>query len=265
MLFSLFLITLGLIVGIISGMLGLGGGVLTVPALVALAPDLGFKAYSMQVATGISAFTSLFATTSGFITHFKKGFISLNFIKPIILISLVASFCGSIVSSFVPDKYLQWLFVLVLVVILIIEIFAPRPSLNNRNEIDDDSNATPASLNDPQVQLVTGITSFLVSHIGIGGSILFIPYLLRFRNMPIRYAIGTGTCFVLFNAVGLIAGKMLLNLVAWHEILMVATSAVIGGQIGSKLSHKMPASWLRTLIVVMMSMTIIKLVINLVH
>lgn len=262
----LFLVALGFFVGIISGMLGLGGGVLTIPALIILAPELGVKVYTMQQATAVSAFTSLFSSVTGFLTHYKKGFIPLKEIQPILITSLISGILGTWFSTLLSDEALQWLFFVVLLAILTLELKLPKSKLKaqTNNAQSEDENTQLFHLADKQSIAICSIMSFVVSQIGIGGSILFIPYLMVFKHVPIRYAIGAGSCFVITNAVAVIIGKVSLGILPWPDMAYVAFSAILGGHLGGFLSHKIQEKWLRMLLIVMMSLTVIRFAINLV-
>ena len=257
----IFLVILGLLVGLVSGLLGLGGGTITVPALVFLAPDIGLSGYPMQVATGMSAFLSFFSCLSGAFGHWRRGFIALSVVTPIILTCFLSGLAGTLVSRFIPDIVLQLIFAAVLTSILVMEVLLPK---KRRQAHDGETTVLPESplANDPIAILVTALMSFLVANIGIGGSVIFIPYLLYVKHVPIRYAIGAGTCFVLVTAVSVIAGKAILNFLPWSDAIWLSLSALIGGQIGAMLSHKVPAKWLRRLLITIIALTLCRFIVQ---
>jgi uncharacterized protein len=258
---TVFLVILGFCVGLISGLLGLGGGTVTVPALVFLAPDLGLRGYPMQVATGMSAFLSFFSCLSGAVGHWRRGFIAFHVVSPIIITCFISGLAGTLVSRLIPDIILQLVFAAVLIGILILEWRLPK---ERRRAHDTEETELPQSplANDPLALATTAVMSFLVSNIGIGGSVLFIPYLLYVKHVPIRYAIGAGTCFVLVTAMSVIAGKVFLELLPMPDALWLSVSALVGGQLGAMLSHRVPAKWLRRLLMTIIVVTLIRFLIQ---
>lgn len=67
---------LGLATGFISGLLGIGGGILMAPLLLYLPPLLGFAPVSMKVVAGLTIVQGLTACLSGALTHRKFHFVS---------------------------------------------------------------------------------------------------------------------------------------------------------------------------------------------
>ena len=106
------LIVVGLLAGILSGLVGLGGGVIIVPALVFL---LGF---SQHQATGTSLGILLLpAGIFAVINYYQKGFIDVKVVLLIFVGFLVGGWLGSKISLSINETMLKKIFAVVLVLI----------------------------------------------------------------------------------------------------------------------------------------------------
>jgi hypothetical protein len=108
----LLLIIVGVLAGMLSGLIGLGGGVIIVPALVYL---LGF---SQHQATGTSLGILLLpAGIFAVMNYYKKGYIDVKVVLLIFCGFLVGGWVGSRISLNVPEAVLKKIFAVVLLLI----------------------------------------------------------------------------------------------------------------------------------------------------
>jgi uncharacterized membrane protein YfcA len=108
----LLLIVVGVLAGMLSGLVGLGGGVIIVPALVYL---MGF---SQHQATGTSLGILLLpAGIFAVMNYYKKGYIDIKVVLLIFCGFLVGGFVGSRISLNVPEAVLKKIFAVVLLLI----------------------------------------------------------------------------------------------------------------------------------------------------
>jgi uncharacterized protein len=108
----LLLIVVGVLAGMLSGLVGLGGGVIIVPALVYL---MGF---SQHQATGTSLGILLLpAGIFAVMNYYKKGYIDIKVVLLIFCGFLVGGFVGSRISLNVPEAALKKIFAVVLLLI----------------------------------------------------------------------------------------------------------------------------------------------------
>src|SRR3984957_19124429 len=106
------LVVVGLLAGILSGLVGLGGGVIIVPALVFL---LGF---SQHQATGTSLGILLLpAGIFAVMNYYKKGYIDIKVVLLIFAGFLVGGYLGSKISLSLPQATLKKLFAVILILI----------------------------------------------------------------------------------------------------------------------------------------------------
>jgi len=108
----LLLLIVGLLAGMLSGLVGLGGGVIIVPALVYL---LGFNQHQ---ATGTSLGILLLpAGIFAVLNYYQKGYIDVKVVLLIFVGFLVGGFFGSKISLNIPEHTLKKVFAVVLLLI----------------------------------------------------------------------------------------------------------------------------------------------------
>ena len=99
------LIAIGFIAGIVGGSLGLGGGIIIVPALVFI---LGLTQHQAQ---GTSLAVLLFPIgILGVINYTKKGYVNFKFAFILIIAFVLGSYLGSLISVNLPAKTLRKIF-----------------------------------------------------------------------------------------------------------------------------------------------------------
>jgi len=101
-------LAIGLVTGVVSGLLGIGGGIVMVPAMVLL---LGL---SQHLAQGTSLFVIVPTAAAGSITHFRLGNIRFAVAGWLAIGGTVGVVAGAVVALLVPDQGLRILFALFL-------------------------------------------------------------------------------------------------------------------------------------------------------
>jgi uncharacterized membrane protein YfcA len=97
-------LAIGLIAGVGSGLLGIGGGAVMVPAMVVL---LGL---SQHVAQGTSLVVIIPTAVSGSITHFRMGNVRLRTAAWLSVGGIVGAVAGAFAALATPDEVLRLLF-----------------------------------------------------------------------------------------------------------------------------------------------------------
>jgi uncharacterized protein len=106
------LIMVGLLAGVLSGLVGLGGGVIIVPALVFL---LGFSQHQAQgTSLGILLLPAgIFAAMN----YYKKGYIDVKVVGLLFIGFLVGGWLGSKLSLSISENALKKIFAIALILI----------------------------------------------------------------------------------------------------------------------------------------------------
>lgn len=159
----IWLVAVGLVAGFLSGMFGVGGGILIVPALIFLVH------VDPKVAAGTSLLAIFPVSIVGVITYALNGHVDV----PVALVMAVGSLIGAPIGVRLLAKIsraaLQWAFIAFLVVV-IVSLFLVIPSRDAEVSIDAGSIIGLVVLG-----ILTGILSGLL---GIGGGVVIVPMLV---------------------------------------------------------------------------------------
>lgn len=112
------LVVVGISAGIIAGALGVGGGIVIVPALVFI---FGMTQHQAQ---GTSLAVLLFPVgILAVMNYYKGGYVNFKFAFILIIAFVVGSYFGSLLSVQLPDKILRRIFGVLMLVVGIKMIF----------------------------------------------------------------------------------------------------------------------------------------------
>ena len=105
------LAAIGVFAGVLAGLLGIGGGLVMVPAMVLV---LGFD---QHVAQGTSLLVIIPAALSGSYTHYRHGRVSLRDAAALAVGGVIAASIGSVLALSVDEAILRKLFAVFLLVV----------------------------------------------------------------------------------------------------------------------------------------------------
>lgn len=112
------LILIGLAAGFLSGLIGIGGGIIIVPALVIL---LGF---SQKLAQGTSLGILLLPVgILAVLQYYKQGYLNVNFVIIVSIAFVLGGFLGSKLALSISDETMKKIFALVMMVLAVKMLF----------------------------------------------------------------------------------------------------------------------------------------------
>jgi uncharacterized membrane protein YfcA len=239
----LFYTVVGLLAATLGSLVGLGGGIVIVPALIYLGPYFVGQEISVSTAVGTSlavliftAFSSTWAFHKQRKVDFRSGWLYFLTCGP-------GAMLGSYMTQFVDAKSFQLafgIFMLVMAILLIIKDRLKPLSLKwpiQRTYTDAQGlvhsygyGVLPAL----SIGLLVGIISGLF---GIGGGSLFVPAMMILFRYPPHVATAT-SMFVIFlsSIMGTVTHLSLGEVDGWM-VLGLAPSALVGGWLGAKIAN----------------------------
>ena len=241
MLWWLAYITLGLFTGFFAGMLGIGGGLVMVPALTMMfAAQAAFPGSEiLHLALGTSMATILFTALASLRAHHRHGAVLWRVVGQITPGILLGTLLGTLFASSIPARPLAIFFTafVCLVAVQMILNLKPKPSRD-----------LPGAAGVIAVGVGIGALSALVA---IGGGSLSVPF-MTWCNVKVHQAIGTsaaiGFPIALAGTVGyMVSGYGATNLPegAFGFIYLPALAATVVvsmlvAPLGAKLAHSLP-------------------------
>lgn len=234
------------LMGIILGLMGGGGSILTVPILVYL-----FSLPPTQ-ATGYSLFVVGVTAMIGSALYIRKGDINfkvgLSFAVPSVIGVNVAR--GLILPK-IPEAVVQIDGFTLTKEILIMAIFAILMIAASFSMIKRRSERKPTEVN-PLLQMVIValqglVVGLIAGFVGAGGGFLIIPALVVFAGLAMRVAIGTSLTIIAVQSLIGFGGDVIRGSpVSWELLSLIAAIAVIGIVVGSAFAHKVKEQNLKT-------------------
>lgn len=110
----LLILAIGLLAGFVSGSLGVGGGIITVPALVFI---MGFSQHQAQ---GTSlALLAVPVVLPAVYNYYKSGFVDIRVALILIAAFLVGGYLGSVFSVNMPASLLKKIFASLMLVVAV--------------------------------------------------------------------------------------------------------------------------------------------------
>ena len=186
-------VLVGLVAGLLSGLFGVGGGVLIVPALVLL------LRYEQRRATGTSLAAIIPTAAVGVISYATSGDVA--WIPALILAAgaVIGAQGGSWLLPRVPVAALQLTFAIFMVAV-IVSLFLVIPSRDDELELTALTGILLAVLG-----LVTGVLSGLL---GVGGGIIVVPALMLLFGTSDLVARGTSLLMMIRAAISGTVGNI---------------------------------------------------------
>ncbi len=229
---------LGGVVGILAGMLGIGGGLIIVPALLYLLnsfQNIDIE-HGMPIAIATSLSTVIFTGLSSARSHAKMGNIDMSILPVIVIAISIGAMLGAKFASFISGVVLQRIFAVLVILIALQMLLSRKPQAH--------SQLSKLSLSG--VGLSSG---FIAALMGIGGGALIVPALVWFQ-VNIKKAIGCasvcGVAIAVFGSLSfIIAGynkpylpEYSLGYVYLPATLGIVIVSVFTAPLGAKLTNR---------------------------
>lgn len=244
-------VCVGLGVGILSGMLGIGGGTILVPTF-----KLGFALPALS-ATATSLFTIIPTSISGAISHLRNKTCIPRFGVAAGLGGALTSPVGVWLASLSPD----WATMVAAACVIaysactmLSKAFAlwRRTSGKGKGESrgGGDGEAieyvVPSGARPVVVAALIGLVAGVLSgYVGVGGGFLMIPLFMQLLHTPMKLTSGTSLIGVLLLSIPGTVMQAVLGNVNWVVGICVALGAIPGAVIGTKLLKRVPELALR--------------------
>jgi len=225
------LVTIGIVVGMLSGFFGVGGGTVLVPFLLVLG-------YDTKVAIGISVVQMVFSSIYGSYLNKKNGSLDLNIVLYIGIGGFVGALLSGSLASYFSNTTLELIFLL-FATFALVRLFVKVPEHKEKRE-----------LNKFLLFLIGAGVGSLSMTIGVGGSVLIVPILVGFLHVDLKKSISAGLFFVVFSSMAGFISHFMIGHIDFKTGLIVGLSSLIGVYYGIYLKQRVEHSLQKKLIVV---------------
>jgi uncharacterized membrane protein YfcA len=277
---ALLIVALGALVGLLSGMFGVGGGFLTTPLLI-------FYGIPPPVAVASAATQITGASVAGLSVHLRRGGADLRMAAVMTVGGLFGSILGALlfrvlqasgqidlVIGFLYVVLLGWIGGLMLWDALIALGYVPRrgdPEAKPRHNrwvaampIRWRFNVSGLYIS-PLVPLALGFgTGVLTVLLGVGGGFILVPAMIYILGMPARVVVGTSLAMI----IAVSGATTFIHSVTTHSVDIVLAAlllvgGVVGAQYGAMLTTRIKPDLLRLALAVVILLVALRMFLGL--
>jgi len=233
----------------ISSMIGIGGGVLYVPILLAF----GFPFYQ---AAAISIFIIMALSISASLVYYRVQLIDWKLALLIEPLIAVMALMGGYYSSYIQVKELKILFILVLIVSGYFMFQPPKECQNKSTKIKKWSiwyrqfGQEKYTVNLLLGLPFTAVSGLFAGLLGISGGTFKVPLMVLLCGVPMKIAVGTSCFMVGITALFGFWGHFFAGHFEPKMALILAVVVFIGAQAGSRISIKVNKILLKKIYVI---------------
>jgi len=236
---SIAVIIAGLVTGILLGIFGSGGSIITMPALLYLLDVEPKSAIAMSL--GIVAITATITS----LQHWRRGNVNLKITAVFGLFGVIGTYAGALLGVVTPVFIQLGLFALIMYAAAW-KMFKPSPQhksvcaayVESPDGYCDDLNYREIAAHGIGVGVLTGL-------VGVGGGFLIVPALVLLSGLPMKKAIGTSLGIVSLKSVAGFAGYAGAVAIDYSLMAVFTAIAITGSLLGCHLAHHLPADLLK--------------------
>ncbi|TAG98419.1 MAG: sulfite exporter TauE/SafE family protein [Oscillatoriales cyanobacterium] len=244
----------GLFAGILAGFLGIGGGTVLVPLLVALK-------YEPLQAVATSNLSIAITAISGSFQNWRMGYFSFSQVAEIGFPALITAQIGVYLTGIFPSYLLLIAFGLLLLLnIYLIEV---RKRLTNQEKSADweegmegqtkqrENSQLPIPesripnhanilFNPTFAKIITGsLAGLLAGLFGVGGGVIMVPLQILLLGESIKTAIQTSLGVIVITAISATLGHAARGNVLWNVGLILGAGGLLGAQVSTRFLPKL--------------------------
>ncbi len=243
--FAVYLV-LGALSGAMSGLLGIGGGIIVVPGLAAIFSYASMpQDYIMHMAIGTSLAAMIMTTSSALRAHHLRGAVRWDIFWQLLPGLTGGAVVGAVIAHYLPSEHLRIFFSLFLFFVAYRLLFA---------KYDGQERQFPSRL---FMGVISSLIGMLASILGAGGGSMLVPFMMHYRVSLLQ---ATGTSVACGVGLGIVATLSFMiagsfaeikhlpwstGYIYWPAFLGVAVTSVLFAPMGARLAHTLPRDLLR--------------------
>jgi len=255
----LILAGIGMLMGVFGGLLGIGGSIIMIPALVFVF-GVGAGGQRQHLYQASAMICNFFVAAAATLAHKKAKMLMGEVIRLLVPSGLIGIVLGVLLSnsrffsgpqSIILTRIFGF-FIIYVVVYNVVRLFKTRKGRGSL-ELSDVRCSGPLTI---LTGLITGVTAGLL---GLGGGSVCVPMQQVLLKMPLRRAISNSAATIILMAV---TGAVIKNATLTLHGLSVGESvrtaaaiiptAIVGGFVGGRMVHIIPKTIVRTVFILLM-------------
>lgn len=225
-------ILLGITAGFVGSILGIGGGSIMTPILVALG-------YDIKLVVPASLIAIVGTSIGGLDVYLQEGYVDLNLALFLETSTVVGAIIAATITLLLPSRLLEVLLGIILLIIafdmMLAGIRIRHSKMRNLKSLTEmgDWKCQEKKVNLIVGWLASSIAGAMSAFTGIGGGVLKVPIMNRIIGVPIKVATATSKLMVGITAAAGAISFVRLNALDYNLALELLLGTVIGGLLGS--------------------------------
>ncbi len=246
------LILIGIAAGTIGGLVGVGGGIITVPVLLYLSDILPeMNDITPQVAVGTSLLVIVFTGLSSTLAYVKLKTVDYRSGFIFFIGSGPGGVVGAILNkSLNASAFLVYFGLFMIFISLILMLRGKIKPMKYKQgkfgieKIYQEKDGTEHSYgyNPILAILVSFIVGLTGGLFGVGGGALMVPAMLLLFSFPPHIAVATSMLMIFLSSLTSSIAHISLNNIDWVLALLLIPGAWIGGKLGAYINSKLQSS-----------------------
>lgn len=255
-------IALGSVAGLIAGLLGVGGGLIIVPALVFLLGLQGIEsAHLVHIAVGTSLATIVVTSISSSWAHHRHGAVQWPVFAQLSPGIVIGALLGAVIADYMSAMILRRVFGVFELIVAVQMALAARP---------DAQRMLPARQG---MFFAGGMIGAVSSIVGIGGGTMTVPFLV-WCNVNMRKAVATSAACGLPIATAGAVGYVLTGwdesslpewssgYIYWPAFSAIVMMSILFAPLGARLAHRLPIANLKRLFSILLLLLGLKMLLG---
>ncbi|NRQ34688.1 sulfite exporter TauE/SafE family protein [Nonomuraea sp. NN258] len=232
------MVAFGLVIGLILGLLGAGGSILAVPALVY---GVGLP---MQAAVPAALVVVCASALTGLPSRIRSGQVRWPIALVFGVAGLPAAFGGTAVGRSVPEPWLMAGFSLLMVIVAVHMLI--RAAREDGGACRTRSGSVDWRSCLPRAVAAGAAVGFLTGLFGVGGGFVIVPALTLLLGLTAPVAVATSLVVIVLNSAwGLLAHAGTASALDWPLTLTFAAAAMAASLVAARLAARVPPDRLR--------------------
>lgn len=247
------LFVIALSAGLIGALVGLGGGVILVPATLFIGINLGYiPSITPQTVVGLSVVMMIFTGLASTLTHMKSKTVDYKTGFIFFAGSVPGTMFGAWINKGLDLPSFNLYFGILLIILAIILIIRDKLKPVNwfvehgtkRTYVDNEGKEYVYGYPIWFAFLLTFVVGCMSGLFGIGGGSMIVPAMLILFLFPPHVAIATSMFLVFLTSIVNSASHIYLGNVPWLYTLPVIPGAYIGAKLGATINKKLKSDTL---------------------
>lgn len=241
----LLLVLLGMVAAVFGSIVGLGGGIIIVPALLLVSPSLIGHEMDHATAVGISLTVLIVTALASTVSYAKRGIVDFRSGLLLFAASGPAAVAGAALTGKLNASSFGLLFgfFMLFMALLLIVRDRMKPFAKEwpvKRTLTDSSGQVHAYSYGLLPLLGIGLGVGLISGLfGIGGGSLFVPVMVLLFRFPPHVATATSMFVIFLSSIVGSGMHAVLGEINWLLVLALAPGAWIGGVLGAAIAVRL--------------------------